>query len=180
MSKPKSTVTANDLMAYARESQELGAKHKVSGEAHLMRLLAAVAREAETEFGEKGLEMVERAVARFGEERGNRIAQTAKDAGKPLTLMNFFLFSDLVTTGHEIVPELVDGEFHVRVNKCSLADRLTELGLEQYGKHYCIPIDLATLRGYNPKLEIEIKSQLTSGADCCLFVYRQPRGATED
>ena len=180
MSESKSTVTMDDLMAFAQESQELGTKHKVPGEAHLMHLLAAVAREAEGEFGEKGLEMVERAVARFGEERGRRIAQTAKEAAKPLTLMNFFLFSDLVTTGHEIVPELIDGVFHVRVNKCSLADRLTELGLEKYGKHYCKPIDIAILRGYNPRLQLELKAQMTLDADHCHFVYRQPPGAVEE
>jgi hypothetical protein len=180
MSEPKSTVTMDDLMTYAQESQELGTKHKVPGEAHLMHLLAAVAREAEAAFGVEGLDMVERAVAAFGEERGRRIAQTARDAGKPLTLMNFFLHSDLVTTGHEVVPELVDGEFHVRVNKCSLADRLTELGLEKYGKHYCIPIDIAILKGYNPKLQLELKAQMTLDADHCHFVYRQPPGAAED
>ena len=179
MSEAKSTVTMDEVMAYAQESQKLGAKHKVAGEAHLMHLLAAIAREAEAAFGTEGLEMVERAVARFGEERGRRIAQTAKEAGKPLTLMNFFLHSDLVTTGHEVVPELVDGEFHVRVNKCSLADRINELGLEKYGKHYCLPIDIAILKGYNPKLQLELKAQMTLDADHCHFVYRQPPGAVE-
>jgi hypothetical protein len=170
----------DDLLAYAQESQELGTKHKVPGEGHLMHLLASVAREAEAAFGTEGLEMVRRAVTRAGEERGRCIAQTAREAGKPLTLMNFFLYSDLVTTGHEVVPELVDGEFHLRVNKCSLADRLNELGLEEYGKHYCIPIDIAILKGYNPKLQLELKAQMTLDADHCHFVYRQPPGAVDE
>lgn len=177
MEKPDGGIMMDELMAFVNESQEVGKKHKVPGEAHLMHFLAAVAREAEAAFGADGLEMVERAVARFGEERGQRIARKVRDAGRPLTLMNFFLHSDLDTTGHEVVPELVDGEFHLRVNKCSLADRLTELGLEQYGKHYCIPIDVSILKGYNPKLQLEIPEQMTLGADHCHFIYRQPPDA---
>jgi hypothetical protein len=172
-------ITVADLMNYAQKSQELGKKYKVAGERHLMHLLASVAREAESELGEQGLEMVRRAVARFGEERGARIAQTVREAGEPLTTMNFFLHSDLDASGHEMTPELVDGEFHIRVFKCSLDDRLKELGLEEYGKHYCVPIDIAILKGYNPKLQLEIESQLTGGGDCCHFVYRQPREAVE-
>ena len=179
MSEANGGITVDDLMAYAQQSQELGNTYRAPGEQHLMHLLGSVAREAESRFGEEGLEMVQEAVRRFGEERGRLIAQTVREAGKPLTLMNFFLYHDMDTSGNEAVPELIDGELHVRVLRCVLADRLGEFGLEEYGKHYCIPIDLATLRGYNPRLEIEIKSQLTSGADCCLFVYRQPRGATE-
>lgn len=177
MTESAGGITMDDLMEYARQSQEVGKKYKVAGERHLMHLLAAMAREAQSEFGEKGLEMVERAVARFGEERGARIADTVRERGKPLTLMNFFLHSDLDTTGHEMTPELVDGEFHIRVFKCSLEERLKELGLQEYGKHYCIPIDIAILRGYNPNLQLEIESQLTRGGDCCHFIYRQPEGA---
>lgn len=177
MNEAAGGVTMDDIMEYARQSQEVGKKYKVAGEKHLMHLLAAMAREAEAEFGEKGLEMVERAVARFGEERGARIAGTVREQGKPLTLMNFFLYGDLDTTGHEMTPELVVGEFHIRVFKCSLEERLKELGLQEYGKHYCIPIDIAILRGYNPKLQLEIESQLTRGGECCHFIYRQPKGA---
>lgn len=174
-------ITMDDLMEYAQQRQEVGDKYAVPGEKHLMHLLASVAREAEAEFGKKGLEMVERAVGRFGEERGRGIAQRAREAGKPLTLMNFFLHSDLNTAfGIEMTPELVDGEFHVRIAKCGLNDWLKELRLEQYGKHYCIPVDIAILRGYNPKLKLEIKSRLTCGADCCHFVYSQPAGAVEE
>lgn len=179
MGETRDGVTLDDLMAYAQQSQELGTKHKVIGEQHLMHLLASVAREAGSRFGNDGLDMVGEAVRRFGEERGRHIARTVRDAGKPLTLMNFFLYHDMDTSGNETVPELVEGELHVRVFRCVLAERLKEFGLEEYGKHYCMPIDLATLRGYNPKLEIEIKSQLTRGADCCLFVYRQPPEAVE-
>ena len=170
-------ITMDDLMDFARQNQEVGNTYKVPGEKHLMHLLAAMAREAQSEFGEKGLQMVQRAVERFGEERGALIARVVKEKGEPLTLMNFFLHSDLYTTGHEMTPELVDGEFHIRVFKCSLDDRLKELGLREFGKHYCIPIDIAILKGYNPKLQLEIKSQLTRDGDCCHFIYRQPKGA---
>ncbi|UCD56623.1 MAG: L-2-amino-thiazoline-4-carboxylic acid hydrolase [Candidatus Hydrogenedentota bacterium] len=179
MGKAADGITADDLVAYAQKSQELGNKYKVSGGQHVMHLLASMAREAESEFGEKGLEMVGQAVRHFGEERGQCIARIVKDSGKPLTLMNFFLYGDMDISGNEMVPELVNGELHIRVLRCRLADRLKELGLGEYGKHYCMHIDLATLRGYNPKLQLEIKSQLTLGDDCCLFIYRQPREAVE-
>jgi hypothetical protein len=177
MAESAGGITMDDLLSFAQKSQEVGKKYKIAGEKHLMHLLASIAREAESEFGEEGLKMVHHAVERFGEERGARIAQTVRGNGEPLTLMNFFIHSDLDTTGHEMTPELVDGDFHIRVFKCSLDDRLKEMGLREYGKHYCIPIDIAILRGYNPKLELEIGSQLTRGGDCCHFIYRQPAGA---
>jgi len=177
MTTKESGITIEDLMTYAQQAQEAGNKYKVSGDQHIMHLLACVAREAESAFGEKGLEMTHLAVSRFGEERGKRIAGLVKQDGKPLTLMNFFLYGDLDTSGNEMIPELINGELHVRVNRCRLADKLKESGLEDYGKNYCIPVDIAVLKGYNPKLQIEVKSQITQGADCCQFIYRQPQGA---
>ncbi len=177
MTDTNSGITMDDLMAFARQSEEIGSAYKVPGEQHLMHLLGAIARQGESEFGEKGLEMIGRAVDRFGEERGQCVAHTVKEKGKPLTLMNFFLYSDMDTSGNEMVPKHVGGELHIRVHKCIFADRLKDFGLEQYGIHYCKYIDIATLRGYNPKLQLEIKSQLTGGADCCHFIYRQPEGA---
>jgi hypothetical protein len=170
-------ITSEDLISFAQQRQELGDEYKVPGEQHLMHLLGAMAREAESVFGERGLEMVGRAVDHFGEERGRSVARVVTGAGKPLTLMNFFLYGDMDTSGNEMVPELVGDELHIRVHKCIFADRLKDFGLEKYGVHYCNYIDTATLRGYNPKLELEIKSQLTSGAECCHFIYRQPQGA---
>jgi hypothetical protein len=177
MSIKQSGIPFEDMLSYAQQSQEVGQRYKVPGDQHLMHLLSAVAREAEASFGKKGLKMVEHAVTVFGEERGRRIAEMVKQDGKPLTLMNFFLYGDLDTSGNEMVPEFVDGELHVRVMKCRLFDKLHELGLEKYGKHYCRPIDKAVLRGYNPRLELEVKSQISGGADCCSFVYRQPPDA---
>lgn len=179
MSSTQGGIPVEDILEYSKKSQELGSRHKVPGDQHLMHLLSATAREAETSFGEEGLIMVERSVARFGEERGRRIARMVKQDEKPLTLMNFFLYNDLDTSGNEMVPEFTEGELHVRVTKCRLFDKLRELGLEKYGKYYCRPIDHAVLRGYNPRLELEVKSQISGGADCCLLIYRQPPGSTE-
>jgi len=168
------------LLKYAKESQEAGSKYKVPGDQHLMHLLASIAREAEETFGKEGLAMVERAVARFGEERGQRIAQLVKKDGKPLSLMNFFLYGDLDTSGNEMVPEFVEGELQIRILKCRLFDKLHELDLQKYAKYYCRPIDSAVLRGYNARLELDVKTQISGGADCCLFVYRQPPGSVKE
>ena len=179
MSEAAAGITMEDLASYAQQAQEAGDKYKVSGDQHVMHLLGSMAREAEFRFGDEGLEMVRRAVERFGEERGRRVARIVKQEGKPLTLMNFFLHGDMDVSGNEMVPELVDGKLHIRVTRCRLADKLKELGLEEYGKQYCIAIDIAALRGYNPRLKLETRSQITRGADCCLFVYEQPKGAAE-
>lgn len=180
MVQEKNNLQLQDLLDYARESQEVGGKFKVSGDQHVMHLLASVAREAEESFAEKGLAMVERAVARFGEERGRRIAQLVKKDRKPLTLMNFFLYSDLDISGNEMVPEFVEGELRIRMMKCRLFDKLREFDLQEYAKHYCRPIDLAVLHGYNPRLELDVKTRISEGADCCLFVYRQPKGSVKE
>jgi hypothetical protein len=180
MAKKEGGLQLEDLLEYARESQEVGSKYKVPGDQHLMHLLASVAREAEEAFGENGLAMLEQAVFRFGEERGRRIAQRVREDRKPLTLMNFFLYSDLDVSGNEMVPEFVEGELRIRVMKCRLFDKLHELGLQKYAKHYCKPIDSAVLRGYNARLELDVKTQISGGADCCLFVYRQPSGSVKE
>jgi hypothetical protein len=168
-----------DLLAASQEIQETGNTYKVPGDQHIMHLLASLAREADVEFGHKGLDMVGRAIVRFGEERGQRIARLVREASRPLTLMNFFIFGDLDVSGNEMTPELVDGELHIRVTRCRLADKLKELGLEKYAEHYCKYIDVALLNGYNPKLQLEVKSQLTRGGDCCHFIYRQPSGSVK-
>ncbi|RJP22224.1 MAG: hypothetical protein C4520_08475 [Candidatus Abyssobacteria bacterium SURF_5] len=170
----------DEIMAYAKESQEIGARHKVPGDQHVMHLFGSIAREAEAEFGAAGLAMVERAAARFGEERGRRIAELVKRDKRPLSLMNFFLYADFDTGGNEMVPEFVDGELWVRVTKCRLFDKLHELGLQRFGLHYCRPIDRAVLRGYNPHLELEVKTQISGGDDCCFFIYRQPSGSVKE
>ena len=177
MSKSQAGITMEDLMYYAQQVQEVGQKYKDPGDQHIMHLTAAMAKQAEAAFGEKGLEMVGRAVTSFCEARGRHIAKIVSKAGKPLTLMNFFIHYDLKMDDIELAPEIVNGELHVCVSKCGPADKLKQWGLEQYGIHYCLYSDEAILRGYNPKLSLEITSRLVSGDDCCRFIYRQPAEA---
>ncbi len=179
MNNAQEGINVEDLVYYAEQTEKIGKKYKDPGDQHIMHLTAAMAMEAQAAFGEKGLEMVGRAVSRFCEARGRRITRIVAGEGKPLTLINFFLYYDLEMDDIELAPEIVNGELHVHISKCGPAEKLKQWGLEQFGIHYCLHSDEAILRGYNPKLSLEITKRLTSGDDCCRFIYRQPAKAIE-
>ncbi len=137
-------------------------------------LFATMADTVIGEFGEEGREAIVRAVERFGEERGKRIAEAVRSEGRDLTFANFLVFTDLDTSDLEMIPSLEDGELRLEISSCPFAAACANRGLGEAGKLYCEHVDAAIMRGYNPELYETVSLQsLTAGADKCILVYRE-------
>ena len=121
---------------------------------------------------EKGEAIIMRAVEVFGEERGRRIAEKVRALDKPLSFKNFMAYTDLDSSMIlEYAPKIEDGDLHLEINRCDFEQGASEWGLREYFKYYCMYVDVAILKGYNPELNLEIPKKLSDGDDICFFKY---------
>jgi hypothetical protein len=61
----------------------------------------------------------------------------------------------------------------VQVVQCPWAEAWKDNDLLPFGRMYCLEIDQALVKGFNPELKIDVKSTQTNGADHCDFVYHR-------
>ncbi len=161
------------LGAALRERSETQGRYLAAPLGLLGELFATLAITVIEEFGEAGRNAVVRAVERFGEERGKRIAAVVRSAGRDLTFANFLIFTDLDTSDLEMIPSLEDGELRLEISSCPFATACRDWGMGEAGRLYCEHVDAAIMRGYNPQLfETVALQSLTAGADKCILVYR--------
>ena len=122
---------------------------------------------------QKGQEVVSKAVRKYGEERGNRMALRATTNRQSLNIANFFVYAEY---------RLISGKMKARVTeksrnltleafRCPWCDAWKENELLPYGRLYCLDVDKAILHGFNPNLKMEVDSTLSGGAEKCRLVY---------
>jgi hypothetical protein len=58
-----------------------------------------------------------------------------------------------------------------RVRRCPWHCAWEDEGLMAYGGLYCLDIDEALVRGFNPELRLDVRSTLTGGDEACEFVF---------
>lgn len=132
---------------------------------------------------ERGEAILRRAVRRYGEERGRRMVLRAQVAGHPLSMASYLAYGEW-----RAAPEDFERRTFVRaphlethVYRCPWHSAWRENGLLPYGRLYCLEIDEALVRGFNPALRLEVNGTLANGAPRCAFVYHdaRPPGAPE-
>jgi len=161
-----------DLMDILKGQREVGNKYKTHFFGMFAQFFCIITREIITQFGEKGREVLESAVKKYGQERGRRIADLVSSLGKELNLKNFFIYGDLDSRDVlKYKPKIVDGNFELLIRNCVFANACRDWNLEEYGKIYCQYIDQAILRGYNPDLKLELPSRMMLGDKKCHFRY---------
>ncbi len=161
------------LGAALQERAETGGRYLTEPLAQLGQLFATLAAEMIESCGEEGREAVVRAVERFGEERGRRLAELVKSEGREATFANFLIFNDLDTSDLAMVPSLEEGELRLEISSCPFAAACEKWDLSEFGRLYCEHVDAAIMRGYNPRLYETVSLQsLTAGADKCILVYK--------
>ncbi len=135
-------------------------------------LFAALAEEVVTRFGSEGELAVRQAVRNFGEMRGRRIAENARQSGKDNTVANYLPFYDMERS-LLFTAESQTGANEVRqcFSKCIFADAWKNLQAERYGLLYCEEIDPAIARGFNSSLQCEHKEYLLKGGTQCTFRF---------
>ena len=151
---------------------EVGNKYKTHFFAMFAQLLCTIAEEVINQFGDDGREAIAKAVIKYGEERGRRIAELVKSLGKELNLKNFFIYSDLDSRSIlKYKPKIVDGNPELIIRDCVYCNACREWGKEEYGKIYCEYVDVAILKGYNPDLILELPARMMLGDKKCHFRY---------
>ena len=145
-------------------------------ETHHALLFGWLSRALIEEVGEqKGKVVVSKALRKYGEERGRRMALRAKSSGHVLDVANFFVYAEYRPISGVMKAKVTERShnFTLEVSRCPWCDAWTENGLLPYGRLYCLDIDEAVLRGFNPNLKIDIEGTLSNGAEKCKLVYRE-------
>jgi hypothetical protein len=119
----------------------------------------------------EGEKLIKEAVEYFGFERGQRIAQVVKGLGKPLSLKNWLIYSDIDGSNFEAKASLCNHDLLVRVHHCTFIDAAEKWELREQASLYCRYVDYAILKGYNPDVKLELQSRHDTGKDYCLFRY---------
>jgi len=143
-------------------------------EKHHAMLFALMAREVIQRFGvENGQTTVRRIVRRYGEQRGYRMALRALRDGRPLTMQTFLVYKEWSSMSGEGVSRSFEESENVHsvVINCPWNNTWLEADLLPYGSLYCMEVDQALVRGFNPSLVIEVKSTLSNNEDRCEFIY---------
>ena len=139
-------------------------------------LFALIARQVITRYGEgKGLPALRKAIRRYGEQRGRRMALRARANGDELNMANYMCYGEwrYVTDGSQMEQLEEQADIRMTVQRCPWELAWKEAGLLPYGRFYCQEIDAALLHGFNPELRIEVKQTLSNDEAPCEFVYHQ-------
>ena len=144
-------------------------------ETHHALLFAWIAREIIHRLGQdNGEQIIIRAVRRYGEQRGRRMALRAKADNQDLSMANFLVYGEWKPTKQEEVQHQrieESSDIRVLVHQCPWNNAWTENDLIQYGRLYCQEIDRALVRGFNPELNIEVDKTLTNENEPCEFLF---------
>lgn len=149
-----------------------GKKYHTPGFGLASQLFSTMAKHIIDELGpEKGEALIKKAVESFGRERGKRIAQTVQGLGKPLSLRNWLVYTDISPDNFAAKPSLPDGDLEAQVSSCTFYNASDAWGLGDYAKLYCKYADYAILDGYNPDVKLLLEQRQKTGKDHCLFRY---------
>jgi hypothetical protein len=139
-------------------------------------LFALIARQVLTRYGEgEGLPALRKAVRRYGEQRGRRMALRALANGDELSMASYLAYGEwrFATDGSEM-ERIEDGaDIRLSVRRCPWNTAWKAAELLPYGRYYCQEVDAALLRGFNPDLRIEVNRTLSNDNLPCEFIYRQ-------
>jgi hypothetical protein len=139
-------------------------------------LFALIARQVFTRYGEaKGLPALRKAIRRYGEQRGRRMALRARANGDELTMTNYMVYGEwrYVSDGGQQQRVEDQADIRMTVDRCPWQAAWNEAGLLPYGRYYCQEIDAALLHGFNPSLSIEVNQTLSNDGLPCEMIYRQ-------
>jgi hypothetical protein len=102
------------------------------------------------------------------------MALRAQANGHALSMANFFVYGEWRAAPGDSVQERVTYAPHsqVRVHRCAWKETWEEHGLLAYARYYCLEIDEALMKGYNPNLVLEVRSTQPDGDEYCEFLFR--------
>jgi len=124
---------------------------------------------------EEGERIIRRAVVKYGNQRGRRMAMRAEANGHPLTKANYFPYVEIKLGTGELKIEVLERSPHLRgrASRCPWSDAWAENDLMQYGRYFCMEIDQAVVQGFNENLVLEVNGTLSNGAEYCDMTFRE-------
>lgn len=138
-------------------------------------MFGLLAKEILAQFGqEEGDALLLDAVARYGWERGSRMAQRCEAHGDPLDMVGYFAYTEWRwDDGFRKSTIQTEPYFAHYVHECPWCTGWKHHGLEAYGQYYCRNVDENIVRGFSPDLKLEMASYLSGPQyDCCEFHWK--------
>jgi hypothetical protein len=122
---------------------------------------------------ERGETVIRKAVRRYGEERGHRMALRAEADHKPLSMANYLAYGEWAAGPGESEQALAEEGADVRmtVHRCPWHAAWAENDLLAYGRLYCLEIDEALVRGFNPALKLDVNATRPNDEEPCEFLF---------
>jgi hypothetical protein len=107
------------------------------------------------------------------------MALRAQADGAPLTLAAFLEYGEWAASPEEMTQTATetDGDVLVEVFKCPWHTAWETTGMMNAGRLYCLEIDAALVRGFNPECEIRITTTRPNTGRHCRFRFRNARRA---
>jgi hypothetical protein len=143
--------------------------------AHHGLLMAWISRQVCQRVGPlKGEALIRKAIRRYGEERGGRMALRALADKKELTILTFMIYGEWSAAPGEVEQKLEQNNHNnmrLLVERCPWQVAWLENDLLDFGRIYCQEIDLALLRGFNPDLHLDVVKTQPNDRQPCDFIF---------
>lgn len=142
---------------------------------HMANLYYFLTKEIIEEFGDDARNSIERAIVKFGYERGRKIACEVKSAGLPLTIENLDRFYDIpIAEGWDIHRKYELDKRENITDSCTFANVWLEKDWAEVGHIYCL-VDIAIREGYSENIEFIPVKNILQGDEYCesLTVYNK-------
>ncbi|RJP26317.1 MAG: hypothetical protein C4536_15905 [Actinobacteria bacterium] len=159
------------LWEVPQRKEEVGDTYQTPGFGLAAQLFACIAKTVIERMGqEEGEALLREGIEFFGRERGRHIAEKVEAMGKPLTIKNWLIYSDIDSGNFGATPKVEDGDLLLDVGSCAFYDSAAQWGMEEYACIYCKYADYAILGGYNPDIKLILEPR-EPGGDECSFRY---------
>jgi hypothetical protein len=121
----------------------------------------------------RGEAVVRKAVRRYGQERGHRMALRAEADGEQLGMANYLAYGEWSADAGESEQAIVEEGADVRmtVHRCPWHAAWAENDLMRCGRLYCLEIDEALVKGFNPALRLDVNATRPNDGEPCEFVF---------
>ena len=120
-----------------------------------------------------GEKVLRKAIQKYGEERGRRMALRVENFGLNPSILNYLAFGEWKAEEGTAEQEILKTEPNLRfkVTKCPWHDTWEKEGLMKYGSYYCMEIDEPISRGCNSSFILNVIYTKPSDLYDCEFEF---------
>lgn len=157
------------------EQKELRPEHHAA-------LFGFLAKRCIQRFGEEGKKTVLDCASLYGRQRGQRMALRCMGNKEPLDMDHYLVYGEWRALPGEADNRVAsyEPEYTTHSYRCPWCEGWKKNDLLEYGKLYCLAVDHGVVRGFNPKLSIEIRSLQSMGDPVCEFVWTGAKVHSEE